>query len=81
MPKWNDKHSELGATTSCSLRATSQVANCGQKAVDHRRNLIQGDSWFSSFKTAKPYMKVGMSGLALSRNPTAFFLSSNLKVH
>jgi len=43
---------ELGATNSCTLRATNQVANCGQKAADHCQNLILCDSWFSSVKTA-----------------------------
>jgi len=44
MPKWTEQYRELGATTSCSLRATAKMANCGQKIEEHCRNLILADS-------------------------------------
>jgi hypothetical protein len=31
MPKWSDQGRELGATTSCSSRGTTKMANCGKK--------------------------------------------------
>jgi hypothetical protein len=33
MPKWSARHCELGATASCTVRATIEIANCGQKRV------------------------------------------------
>jgi hypothetical protein len=45
MPKWSDQYRELGATTSCSVRATTKMANCGQKKDEHHRNLILAYSW------------------------------------
>jgi len=53
MPKWSEQYHELGATTSCSLRASAKMANCGQKIEEHCWNLILADSWFSSVKTAE----------------------------
>ncbi len=53
MPKWSDQYRELGATTSCSLRATTKMTNWVQNIDEHRQNLILADSWFSSIKTAK----------------------------
>jgi len=53
MPKWSARHRELGATASCTVRATVEMANCGQKESEHRRNCIIGDSCFSSVKTAE----------------------------
>jgi len=53
MPKWSERHWELGATTPCILRATTTMANCSQKKQLHRWNLILGDSWFSSVKTVE----------------------------
>ncbi len=52
MPKWSNQYRELGATTSCSVRATTKMTNCCQKIDEHRQNLILADSWFSSIKTA-----------------------------
>jgi len=52
MPKWSDRYQELGATTSCSIGATTAMANCVQRESEHRRNLILGDSWFSSVKNS-----------------------------
>ncbi len=48
MPKWRACHRELGATASCTVRATVEMANCGQKESEHRRNCVIGDSWFSA---------------------------------
>jgi len=45
MPKWCDRYHEVGAKTSCTLRATNQVANCGQKAADCHRNLARRDEF------------------------------------
>jgi hypothetical protein len=59
MPKWSDKHRELGVTISCTIRAMKKMAHCGQKEADHHQNLILGDSWVSSIKTAKVKYKSG----------------------
>jgi hypothetical protein len=40
IPKWSERHQELGATASCTLRATTTMANYGQKEQLHHRNLI-----------------------------------------
>jgi hypothetical protein len=58
-PKWSEQYRELGATTSCSLRATAKMANCGQKIEEHYQNLILADSWFSSVKTAEAIHESG----------------------
>ncbi len=59
MLKWSNRHRELGAMTSCSVRATTKMANCGQKSDEHRQNLILADSWFSSIKTAEAIHESG----------------------
>jgi hypothetical protein len=33
---WSARYRELGATASCTLRATVEMANCGQKESEHR---------------------------------------------
>jgi hypothetical protein len=59
MPTWSEGHRELGATASYSVRATKAMANCGQKEAVYRRNLVLGDSWFSSVRTAKAIHESG----------------------
>lgn len=59
MLKWSRMHRELGATTSCTLRAVIDTENCGQNCETHRKNLFYGDSWFSSVKTADAVIEEG----------------------
>jgi len=79
MPKWSDKHRELGATTSCTIRATNKMANCGQKEADHRRNLIVGDSWFSSIKTAEAIYESGHEWIGIVKTSHSFFPKQDLE--
>jgi hypothetical protein len=67
MPKWSEGHGELGATASCSVRATKAMANCGQKEAVYRRNLVL-------------YMRVGMSGSMSSKHPTASTQKKSLRI-
>jgi hypothetical protein len=57
--KWSDQYRELGAMALCSIRATTKMANCGQKSDEHRRNLILADSWFSSIKSVESIHESG----------------------
>jgi deoxyxylulose-5-phosphate synthase len=50
---------ELGTTASCTIRASVEMANCGQKESEHHQNCIIGDSWFSSVKTAEAISHCG----------------------
>jgi hypothetical protein len=40
MPEWSARHCELGATASCTVRATVEMANCGQKESEHRTKIV-----------------------------------------
>jgi hypothetical protein len=53
MPKWSAMYRELGATSSCSVRAEKEMANGGQRKTEHLRNCILEDSCFASVKTAE----------------------------
>jgi hypothetical protein len=44
MPKWSAMYRELGATSSCSVRAEKEMANGGQRKTEHLRNCILEDS-------------------------------------
>jgi len=51
MPKWSAMYWELGATVSCSVRATMVMGSGGQRESEHCWNCFIGDSWFLSVKT------------------------------
>ena len=73
MPKWSDRYRELGATTLCSVRATTKMANCGQKVDEHRQNLILSDSWFSSIKTAEAIYESGHEWIGVVKTSHSLF--------
>jgi hypothetical protein len=83
MPKWSELHQELGATASCSVRATMAMANAGQKESLHRRNLVLGDSWFASVKTAEAIREAGHEWIGVVKTSHSLFpkqfLESTLK--
>jgi hypothetical protein len=62
MPKCSARYRELGATASCTVRAATEMANSGQKEIDHRRNCILGDSWFAWFASVKIAEAIHESG-------------------
>ncbi len=78
MPKWSDKHHEQGATTSCTIRATDKMANCGQKEDDHRQNIIVGDSWFSSIKKAEAIYESGHEWIRIVKTSHSLFPKQEL---
>jgi hypothetical protein len=59
MPAFSEDFRELGATTSCTLRAARHMSNNGQKQDDHCTNIFYGDSWFASVKTAEAIKDLG----------------------
>ncbi len=78
-PKWSEQYRELGATTSCSLRATAKMANCGQKIEEHFRNLILADSWFSSVKTAEAIHESGHEWISVVKTSHSLFPQKELE--
>jgi hypothetical protein len=80
MPKWSSQYRELGATTSCSIRATIKTSNCGQKIDEHRRNLILATHGSPLSKLLRLFMKLDMNGLVLLKPPTAFTQNNILKI-
>jgi len=79
MPKWSARHRELGATASCTVRATVEMANCGQKESEHRRNCIIGDSWFSSVKTAEAVYDCGHEWIGIVKTSQTLFPKKELE--
>ena len=79
MPKWSDKYQDLGATASCSIRATAAMANCGQRESEHCRNLILGDSWFSSVKTAEAIYESGHEWIGVVKTSHSLFAKKDLE--
>ena len=73
MPKWSNQYHELGATTSCSVRATTKMAKCGQKSDEHRQNLILADSWFSFIKTAEAIHESGHEWIGVVKTSHSLF--------
>lgn len=52
MPLFSEHFRELGACTSCTVRAAATTTHCGQRDATTRiPNLFYGDSWFASVKT------------------------------
>jgi predicted GTPase len=73
VPKWSEQYCELGATTSCSMRATTKMANCGQKIEEHRQNLNLANSWFSSVKTAEAIHESGHEWIGVVKTSHSLF--------
>jgi hypothetical protein len=79
MPKWSDQYCELGATTSCSIRATIKTSNCGQKIDEHRQNLILANSWFSSVKTAEAIHEIGHEWIGVVKTSHSLYPKQHLE--
>ena len=73
MPKWSERHRELGATTSCTLRATTTIEKL------HHRNLILGDSWFSSVRTAEAIHESGHEWIGVVKTSHSLFPKQDLE--
>jgi hypothetical protein len=79
MPKWSDIYQELGATASCTVRAAMEMANSGQNDTEHRRNLIVGDSWFSSVKTAEALHECGHEWIGIVKTSHSLYPKKELE--
>jgi hypothetical protein len=79
MPKWSARYQELGATTSCTVRAAMEMANSGQREIDHRRNCILGDSWFASVKTAEAIHESGHEWIGVVKTSHSLFPKKELE--
>jgi hypothetical protein len=79
MPKWSARYRELGATASCTVRAATEMANSGQKEIDHRRNCILGDSWFASIKTAEAIHEAGHEWIGIVKTSHSLFPKKELE--
>jgi hypothetical protein len=79
MPKWSAMYRELGATSSCSVRAAKEMANGGQRKTEHRRNCILGDSWFASVKTAEAIHECGHEWIGIVKTSHSLFPKKELE--
>jgi hypothetical protein len=79
MPKWSDWYWELGATASCTVRTATEMANSGQKEVDHCRTCILGDSWFASIKTAEAIHEAGHKWIGIVKTSHSLFPKKELE--
>jgi len=73
MPKWSERHRELGATTSCTLRATTTIEKL------HHHNLILGDSWFSSVRTAEAIHESGHEWIGVVKTSHSLYPKKDLE--
>jgi hypothetical protein len=55
------------------------MANCGQKEGEHRQNLILGDSWFSSVKTAESIHRMGHEWIGIVKTSHSLFPKKEIK--
>jgi hypothetical protein len=79
MPKWSARYRELGATASCTVRATIAMGNCGQRESEHHRNCILGDSWFSSVKMAEAIYECGHEWIGVVKTLYSLFPKKELE--
>jgi hypothetical protein len=78
-PKWSNKYHKLGATTSCSIRATFKTSNCGQKIDEHRQNVILANSWFSSVNTAEAIHEIGHEWIGVIKTSHSLYPKQHLE--
>jgi hypothetical protein len=79
MHKWSVRYRELGATASCTVQAAMEMANSGQREIDHRHNCILGDSWFASVKTAEAIHESSHEWIGIVKTSRSLFLKKELE--